>query len=123
MTTTHQVLSKLKALYVEDEVLIALDGQDLLSRLGFADVRTAHTLSDGLKVVKEGGFDFVLLDINLGNGETSEPLAEHLAQSGLPFAFTTGYNISSSLMQRFNAPIVPKPFDEKSLRNALAKVL
>jgi hypothetical protein len=26
-------------------------------------------------------------------------------------------------MQRFNAPIVPKPFDEKSLRNALAKVL
>lgn len=115
-------LSTLKALYVEDEILIALDGQDILSSLGFGEVRMAHTLDDGLKLLEDQEIDFALLDINLGNDETTAPIAEQMTKRGTPFVFATGYNAGESLMEEFGAPFVLKPFDEESLKKVLSNL-
>ncbi|WCT74630.1 HWE histidine kinase domain-containing protein [Sphingomonas naphthae] len=109
-------------LLVEDSLIIALDGEDGLRSLGARAVTTASNVNEALSVIAANPPGFALLDFNLGV-ETSLPVADALAEAGIPFAFATGYGDQLDLPERHAAVlIVKKPYNLESLAAAIARV-
>jgi DNA-binding response OmpR family regulator len=111
-------LSQSKALYLEDEALIAMDGEEILKRMGVGNVYVAYSVKDALKAVAAGSFDLALLDVNLGDGQSSVKLAEQLIEQGTVVVFASGYNPSEGMVGGLDVPLVVKPFDEHTIRAA-----
>ncbi len=113
MTGPQQIL------IVEDEPLIAMMLEDFLDVLdkrlaGVADcVSTALAKLDGSRV------DAAILDVNLRGGEKSTPVAEALAERGIPFVFATGGS-EDGVDDRFrDRPRLMKPFTMDGVAKAL----
>ncbi|MBB3711638.1 CheY-like chemotaxis protein [Limimaricola variabilis] len=109
-------------LFVEDESILAMLGEDVLSEAGCA-VIVAMRLNEAMQIARESEIDLAIIDVNLGN-ETSYPLAEWLKTRGIPFVFATGY-AKAGLSPGFAAySCVQKPYDPDQLiaaaRGALA---
>lgn len=101
--------SRPKLLYVEDEVIVALDVADGLRQdMGF-DVHVAHNLRAAKRLIEDHSFEFALLDMNLGNGERSDELGEILAQKGVTVVFASGYN-RNEVNAFSDFPLIEKPF-------------
>ncbi|OQW45826.1 MAG: transcriptional regulator [Proteobacteria bacterium SG_bin6] len=108
-----------KILVVEDEPLIAMMIEDFLDMLGKSHAGTADNVSEALAMVDAGGIDAAILDLNLRGGETSWPVAERLAQAGVPFIFASG-GLGESVDPPFNdRPVLPKPFTIDAVAKAL----
>jgi light-regulated signal transduction histidine kinase (bacteriophytochrome)/CheY-like chemotaxis protein len=106
-------------LLVEDNMIIALDTEEQILRLGVAEVRTACSVGDALRAIDERAPDFALLDVNLG-AETSFEIAEFLHQRGIRFAFATGYGEQVAFPASFaDAPRLRKPYAAENLRAVL----
>jgi DNA-binding NtrC family response regulator len=106
-------LLKLKVLVVEDELLIAMALEDLLTISGFAVVGPASSLKQGMRLIEEQTVDGAVLDINL-RGEMVFPLADALAARSIPFVYVTGYG---KLLRAANHghPVLQKPYDSQQL--------
>ncbi len=114
-------LSLKRLLLVEDSMMIALDAQAMLGEAGL-DVEVAGTVADATRLLDVEAFDGAVLDINL-SGETSFGVADALQRLGMPFVFATGYGESVVLPDHFKAvPVVSKPYDQLSLKSALASL-
>ncbi|WP_417669715.1 HWE histidine kinase domain-containing protein [Roseibium sp.] len=110
-------------LLVEDNVIIALDAEDMLHSLGFADVRVQNRVADGLAALEETSFGLAVLDINLGE-ETSLPIADRLSELGTPFIFASGYGDTGGLPERFQDCIVlTKPYTLENLEACVTEML
>ncbi|EQB17992.1 chemotaxis protein CheY [Novosphingobium lindaniclasticum LE124] len=110
------------ALIVEDNIIIAMEAEDVLRGLGFADCRIAGSVSAAMALVETGQVSFAMLDINLGR-DTSEPVAHALEERGVPFIFASGYGERSLLTGTFkDAPVVTKPYGEREVRAAIARL-
>jgi DNA-binding response OmpR family regulator len=95
-------LSGLHVLIAEDELLIAVDLAEAFEREGAYVLGPASTLGRALSLINgRSTVDFGVLDLNLG-GELVYPLADVLAERGIPFMFTTGYD-DGEMVARFNA--------------------
>ncbi|MEO1640115.1 MAG: HWE histidine kinase domain-containing protein [Pseudomonadota bacterium] len=109
-------------LVVEDNMVIAIDGADMLSDLGANYVSTASRAADALDIIANNEIAFALLDVNLGN-ETSLPVAQKCAELGIPALLATGYGRSADLVATFpEMPILKKPFTMTTLQAALAEL-
>lgn len=109
-------------LLVEDNMIIALDAEEMLLAMGAGPVRQAASVSDALRFLDQERPDFAVLDVNLGS-ETSLPVAERLAREGVPFVFATGYGEALDLPPALRGrPLVKKPFTSGTLRNALTRL-
>ncbi len=108
----------------EDETLIAMVLEDMLTELGYELAGSAGSLSNALDMLATPGpIDAAILDIELGD-EKSWPIADMLTQRAIPFAFSTGHGSDAQIDLRFaNAPILDKPFDTDALSNVLHKLL
>jgi light-regulated signal transduction histidine kinase (bacteriophytochrome)/CheY-like chemotaxis protein len=108
-------------LVVEDNVLIALDVEDVLIALGAERVVTASNVTEALHLIDLETPSFALLDINLGR-ETSWPIATRLRSLGVHHVFATGYGdgISYPLEHRFTA-VITKPYTSGSIAQAFGK--
>lgn len=89
---------------VEDEFFIALLLEEVLEDLGCRVSYMAGHLPEGMEIARQHDFDFALLDINLGGGDFSFPIAEELESRGLPFAFISSYG-RRGLQGRFLAAL------------------
>ena len=119
--SNSMTLAGKRLLLVEDSMMIALDAQIALQEAGLT-VDVAGTIPDAMRSVAVGGFDAVLLDINL-SGETSFGIADCCVNKDMPFVFATGYGESVVIPDRFKGvPVVSKPYDEQVLRDALERV-
>jgi DNA-binding response OmpR family regulator len=88
--------------------MIGLDIGQQLADAGFEVVGPATSVAKALKLVAEPGCDIAVLDVNLG-GETCEPVARKMRESGKPFVVLTGYS-AEALQSSFNdATILAKP--------------
>lgn len=85
--------------------------EDLLGDLGCRIVGPAASATEAVRAAETEVFDFALLDVNLGDGETSFPAAEILRQRGVPFAFVTGYGEQGVRPDLRDAPVLSKPID------------
>lgn len=106
-------------LIVEDEPLIAMMIEDFLDILGKRHAGTADNVREALAMVARGGIDAAILDLNLRGGETSWPVAEQLAERGVPFIFASG-GLGEKVEPPFDSrPVLPKPFTIDAVAKAL----
>jgi two-component sensor histidine kinase/CheY-like chemotaxis protein len=104
-----------RVLLVEDEALIGMELEEALQEAGCSVIGVAATAAEALDMIERDQPQGALLDINLG-GETSFPVADRLAEVGVPFAFCTGYAADAMLPERFaGVPLIRKPFNAASV--------
>lgn len=116
------LLKGLNVLLVEDNMIIAMDGEDALRDLG-AEVVTAASVGRAHEAIAISTVDLAVLDFNLGH-ETSLPVADLLAERGIPFLFATGYGDGLELPQRFgHVTLLKKPYSGATLAQALEPVV
>ncbi|CAM8624301.1 HWE histidine kinase domain-containing protein [Sphingobium sp.] len=109
-------------LLVEDNMIIAMDGEDALRDLG-AEVMTVASVGRAREAIAIQPVDLAVLDFNLGH-ENSLPIAELLAERGVPFIFATGYGDGLELPARFEGvTLLKKPYSGATLAQALTPVV
>lgn len=83
-------VTKARVLLVEDEDLVSMLTEDMLSDLGYDVVASAANLESGIQIATDTSFEVAVLDINL-HGKQSYPIAEILRNRQIPFVFVSGY--------------------------------
>ncbi len=111
-----------RVLIVEDEAIIAMTAEDMIEDMGCVVAGVATDLSEAIAQAQAGGFDVVMLDINL-NGVTSLPVAALLMERAVPFVFTTGYGTTGPGTDFAHVPVISKPYRADQLRSAICAVL
>ena len=77
--------------------------------LGTAEARSeAATAEAAMQMVRESRWDIVILDLNL-QGEKSFPVADALAEAGIPFMIVSGHNRSILPARHADRPFLAKP--------------
>src|SRR6516164_5034735 len=108
-----------RVLVVEDEMMISMLVEDMLSDLGCAVVGPAHALDTALVLAQtESGLDAAVLDVNLA-GQPVFAVADALRAKGVPAIFATGYGDSGLRDIDRGAPVLLKPFRAGDLARAL----
>jgi CheY-like chemotaxis protein len=120
MTDTAQ-LAGLRVLVVEDEMMVSMLIEDMLTDLGCAVVGPASRLDEAAELVRTRELDCAVLDVNLG-GQPIFPLADLLRERGKPFAFATGYGDAGVRDVDKGTPVLQKPFREGDLARVLAEL-
>lgn len=111
-----------RILVVEDEVMIAMLLEDMLTELGYEVVGPAMRFEDGLELAGSADLDMAVLDVNL-NGRRSTPIADVLRSCGVPFVFATGYGSGGVDASYGASHVLKKPFSPGDLDVALASVM
>jgi CheY-like chemotaxis protein len=110
-------------LVVEDEFYIADDMALALRTLGAEVVGPVPTKDKALALLASAEtIDAAVLDINL-KGQAVYPVADALAERGVPFVFATGYDQAEVPAEYQAIPRWEKPFDPQDLARALPSVL
>jgi len=108
-------------LIVENNFMIAEDLRKELHAAGFQSVECASSVAEAVEVVNDTMPSVALLDINLGEGQTTVPIAELLQSWKVPFLFVTGYGDLNTLPPHLShAPVLTKPVAPRDLINMIA---
>ncbi len=108
-----------RVLVVEDEVLIGMLLEDMLGDLGYKVAASASRFEEAAKLARESEIDLAILDVNL-NGREVYPVADILAERGIPFLFATGYGERGLPSAHQHRPTLQKPFQQDALDRQLA---
>jgi CheY-like chemotaxis protein len=117
-------LTGLRLLLVEDEALVAMMVEDMLTDFGCVVADVAGTVSRGVALVTDAelALDGAILDVNLG-GEKVYPVAQALAARGIPFIFATGYGTAGIAEAFSHVPVLAKPYEPRALERMLTAAL
>lgn len=99
-------------LVVEDEIIVGMDLAVSLEDAGFAVLGPFASCDAALEALEgPDALSAGVLDINLGDGVTSAPIAETLRERGVPFVFLSGYTAGrNAIFEQFpEAPRISKP--------------
>ena len=116
--TDTAALQGLRVLVVEDEMMVSMLIEDMLTDLGCTVVGPASRLDEAIALVDEAQIDCAVLDVNLG-GQPIFPLADLLRERGVTFAFATGYGDAGLRETDRGSPVLQKPFREGDLARIL----
>jgi CheY-like chemotaxis protein len=78
-------------------------------------------VDEALSLLSRERPDAVVLDLNLA-GETSTPVADVLAQRGIPYVIATGYGASGLPAGHQDAMVLAKPYDPAELTSMLGRL-
>lgn len=109
-------------LIVEDEPLLALDLECLISDLVQADFVICRLAADAIHQVETQAFDFAFLDVDVVDG-TTFGVAEALALRGERFAFVSGSNRRDDALRCGAVDYVSKPYGRDDIRRILERGL
>jgi AmiR/NasT family two-component response regulator len=109
--------STLTVLIAEDNLIPALEIEDIIRELGCDVIGPVGKLSELMKLIETTRFDAALLDVELKNGEKVFPAVDLLRARGIPFAFFTAYDREVLGPKYATEIVVEKPF----LRTELEK--
>jgi CheY-like chemotaxis protein len=101
-----------RVLIVEDDFVVAMAANDMVECLGGVVVGTAHSVAAAKEKIRQPGFDWVMLDVNL-NGELSLCIAAELQERQIPFVFCSAYSYAFDGFE--HVPRVTKPYCERDL--------
>ena len=107
---------------VEDEFLIRMLLEDMLTDLGYDLVGMAGRVDEAAEMAQTKDFDLAILDVNL-DGQDVYPVADLIGKRGLPFMFVTGYGGRGLPDNYRNRPTLQKPFQLDELKRMLAQLL
>jgi CheY-like chemotaxis protein len=119
MTSERTSAAGLRVLVVEDEMMIRMLLQGMLSDLGHTVAAEAGAIKEAMTLAEQAEFDLALLDVNL-NGQPITPVVEILKQRGVPFVFASGYGVSGVPEPYRTSPTLQKPFQTEALAAAIA---
>ncbi|TGQ67492.1 response regulator [Mesorhizobium sp. M00.F.Ca.ET.186.01.1.1] len=114
------LLDGLRILVLEDELLIAMDVEQLCRDHGAGEVAIARDLAE-----IEGGtiaaqFDAAIVDLMLSGASTLD-FAARLREAGFPFVFASGYSDVDEIRTSFpGIRLVTKPYSGDDLVEAVA---
>jgi CheY-like chemotaxis protein len=118
----NKCLSGRRILVVEDEMLIVMMIESMLSDMGCESVTTAATVAQAITLIDGQTFDAAMLDVNL-NGTNSRPVADALAARGVPFFFSTGNGGHHTMDGYGDRAILKKPFMDEDLAATVTGLL
>ena len=109
----------LRILLVADDELIGMKLADMFDALGLPEPAQAASKDEALAIIASESLGGALVDINLGD-EKGWPVADALAERGIPFAFTSG---GGDVLPPAHAHrrLVAKPFRISDIEVALAE--
>ena len=110
-----------RVLIVEDELMIRMLLEGMLTDLGHSVAAEAGGLDEAMTLAKQAEFDLAVLDVNL-NGTPVTPVVEILVERGVPFIFASGYGQRGLPEAYRTAPILQKPFQADALEDAIKAV-
>lgn len=116
-----------KIFIVEDDVIIQMFIERILSNLGLDIIGEARTGDDALEFLQDHRPDFILMDIGLAGDKDGIEVAELVHQKyHIPVIFLTG-NSDKATLEKANKtnPIgfINKPIDEVSLKKVIQDFL
>ncbi len=126
MSDKEGSLAGLRCLVLDDELLIALDIQQILETAG-ATVLSVGNAAEALAALQaKSHFDFAVIDVLLNGAiANSVAVAAALFEQRIPFVFLTGMRAQDMEHRaRFpNAPVVEKPYQTALLLEAVARAI
>jgi CheY-like chemotaxis protein len=111
--------AKDRVLIVEDEIVVALFLEDMLTEFGYEVAGVVGHLDDAM--THQPDYDMAVLDVHL-NGRPVFDFADTLAARGVPFAFATGYGERGVPERHRGRPVLQKPFQPEDLRRVLEQI-
>lgn len=118
MTASAPATAKRRVLVVEDEMLIGMLLEDMLTDLGHEVAAVVPRLKEALAAADRETYDLAILDVHL-HGESAFPVAEALIKKGVPFVFATGYGERGLPENYRGRPVLQKPFAKDDLERVL----
>jgi len=109
----------LNVLIVEDDALIGMDLEWMVTDLGYFVLGPYRNLYEGVEHAAHDEISFALLDFDLGQGMNAMPIAEILSDRHIGFAFTTGTASADIRNLLPHATIIGKPVSETTLQRVL----
>jgi CheY-like chemotaxis protein len=122
MTSETSPGSGKRVLVVEDELMIRMLLEGMLTDLGHTVAAEAGSIEEALKLADEGEFDVAVLDVNLNN-EPITPVVEVLIRRGVPFIFASGYGQRGVPEPYRQNPTLQKPFQVEALAQTIDAAL
>lgn len=111
-----------RVLILEDNLIIAMEAEELLRDMGADAVMIASNLEAATAAIEADSYDFALLDVNLGEA-MSFGFARKLSERGVPFGFVSGYSDTLDFPPDLQqVPLLVKPFDEAAMQLFLGKL-
>ncbi|MET0137153.1 MAG: HWE histidine kinase domain-containing protein [Sphingobium sp.] len=122
-TPPRAMLTGLDVLVVEDSLIIALDAEDIVGRLGAETTLTAATVEGAMDTIAAHTPHVAILDVNLGD-RNSFAVADRLAKLGVPFLFATGYGEQAQLpLEHRGRTVLQKPYTLENMARAMDNLL
>lgn len=109
-----------RILIVEDEPLIAMMLEDFLAALDKKLIGPCDTVQAALATIADDKPDAAILDINLSGGEKSWPVADALADAGIPFLVSSG--AEEMVPAHADRPRLTKPYTMETVEKALEQL-
>lgn len=106
----QKVQPALRVLVVENDSLIALYIADMAREAGWQVAGPARTYEEAERVALSSKLDGAILDIRLGDGKVSLPVASILKARGVPFLFATSWWSPDHRPGFEDVPVLQKPF-------------
>jgi len=107
-----------RVLLIEDEVMIGLMAETMLLDMGNWVIGPISRLDPAVAAARRVSADCAVLDINIA-GESIYPVADILAERGIPFVFATAYSSIAADGPFGDRPVVQKPYLPKELQAAI----
>lgn len=112
-----------RVLVIEDEPLVYLALESILSDLGCEAIGVPSSLDEALDLAaSEADLSAALLDVNIWGGVVF-PVAEVLRSRGVEVIFCSGMSSDDLPEQWRSAPRLQKPYGDAAVRQALTSVL
>lgn len=108
-------------LYLEDEIIIALDTAQTLREMGFSAVHMVHNLRRAWSVAESEALDCALLDVNIAGEGLSLDFGRDLIARGLRVVFASGYNRHEMEAEHAGLTFVEKPLNTEAIADAFAR--
>ncbi len=113
----------LRALIVEDEILIAEELRERLSRLGFSVIAAVDSAEEGIAIATRERPDLVLMDIRLsGEKDGVQAVKEIRQQVDVPIVYLTAYSDRLTLDRAKGTEhdaYILKPFHRRELQSTI----
>jgi len=144
--TSTEVSSNLPqhVLLVEDNMIIALDTEEMLEQIGIERVDVESNAYDAIAAIRRTSPDFAILDYNLGDescapvagelsarfaildynlgDESCAPVAGELSARGVPFILATGHSKDFRTLGELGAvDLMTKPYTRAAIEQALTR--
>ena len=98
-----------RILVVEDELLIAMEIEDVLQANLCEVVGPTARLTEALQLATDEALDAAILDVTISGGKVF-PVADKLLQRGIPFLLSSGYGDWALPENLRDRPRLTKPF-------------